>query len=149
MAKVTNRKANAIGFTKRKSRKAQSGITDVYEFQQEKVRRSNVPLSLGRDEVGRKDHSDEEHQEDALKGARLIGEHMDDEKIDSDDDEDIDSDAAFGDSDEETFAGYGFKRQVRCFLFKSTGYALHLITGNIDQEETFGAVRRRRSERRR
>lgn len=112
MAKVTNRKANAIGFNKRKSRKAQSAISDVYEFQQEKVRRSNVPLSLGRDEVGRKDLSDEEHEGDALKGARLIGELKDDEMIDSDDDEDIDSDAAFGDSDEETFAGYGFKRQV-------------------------------------
>lgn len=38
--------------------------------------------------------------------ARLIGELDDDEKIDSADDEELDSDAAFNESDEERYAGF-------------------------------------------
>lgn len=47
--------------------------------------------------------------------ARLIGEDDDDEQIESADDEDLDSDAAFDESDEERFAGF-FSSKVRyCF----------------------------------
>jgi U3 small nucleolar RNA-associated protein 14 len=116
--KPSSQKANALGFSKRRSRlsKASTKLSDVYEFQNEKVRRSGVALALGRDDIAgveRQNNSDnEEEWKDPSKGARLIGENEDNEMIDSEDDEDIDSDAAFGDSDEETFAGYGFSRKV-------------------------------------
>jgi len=45
---------------------------------------------------------------------RLIGETVEDEDISSGDDEDIDSDAAFEESDEERFAGFSFPK-VRTF----------------------------------
>jgi U3 small nucleolar RNA-associated protein 14 len=111
-------------------------LSDVYEFQHEKVRRSKVSLSLGKDEIaelGRQNHSDDEEDGvDPLKGARLIGENKDDEMIDSEDDEDIDSDAAFGDSDEETFAGYGFSRKV-IFLFIIMCLKRHLLVSPLDE----------------
>ncbi|KAF9447857.1 small-subunit processome [Macrolepiota fuliginosa MF-IS2] len=44
--------------------------------------------------------------------ARLIGEHEDDERIESGDDEELDSDAAFDESDEERFAGF-FSRKKK------------------------------------
>jgi U3 small nucleolar RNA-associated protein 14 len=86
-------------------------ISDVYEFQQEKYRRSNVTIAVGKDEAAEFNRSDDEGEIERAK-VKLIGENEDDERVDSDDDEDIDSDAAFGESDEETFAGYGFQRQV-------------------------------------
>lgn len=43
---------------------------------------------------------------DEWQRARLIGEHDDDERIDSADDEELDSDAAFDESDEERYAGF-------------------------------------------
>lgn len=43
--------------------------------------------------------------------TRLIGEDDDDEQIDSADDEDLDSDAAFDESDEERFVDF-FSNQV-------------------------------------
>jgi len=51
--------------------------------------------------------------------TRLIGEDDDDEQIDSADDEDLDSDAAFDESDEERFVDF-FSNQVR--------YTLRVIT---------------------
>jgi len=51
--------------------------------------------------------------------TRLIGEDDDDERLDSADDEDLDSDAAFDDSDEERFQDF-FSSQVR--------YTLHVMT---------------------
>jgi len=51
--------------------------------------------------------------------TRLIGEDDDDERIDSADDEDLDSDAAFDESDEERFVDF-FSNQVR--------YTLRVIT---------------------
>lgn len=44
--------------------------------------------------------------------TRLIGEDDDDERLDSADDEDLDSDAAFDDSDEERFVDF-FSNRVR------------------------------------
>ncbi|KAI0323017.1 Utp14 protein-domain-containing protein [Amylostereum chailletii] len=104
------REANAAGYAKRHSRKAKDteDISEVYEFQQQRVRRDKVTLTLDREEaaefgVG----SDDEIDRDALR-ARLIGENVDDEQIDEDDDEELDSDAAFEESDEERFAGFSF-----------------------------------------
>ena len=117
---MVQKKSNAIGFSRRQARKQarqSTSIDDVYEFQPEKVRRSKVSLRLSKGELaelGRDNASDSEgdsHRDGQLQ-PRLIGQNSDDERMDSEDDEDIDSDAAFGESDEETFAGYGFTPKV-------------------------------------
>jgi len=118
---VVQRKSNATGFLKRQARKKarqSTSVDDVYEFKQEKVRRSRVALRLTKGELaelGRDNASDSEvdGSRDGQPQPKLIGQNSDDEGVDSEDDEDIDSDAAFGESDEETFAGYGFIRKVR------------------------------------
>ena len=102
--------ANIAGYEKRLARKAKSNpTTDLYELVPEKSHRSKVALDLGRDEefelrVGEDDYDNDEERERLR--ARLIGEIEDDEKIASDDDEELDSDAAFEESDEERFEGY-------------------------------------------
>lgn len=111
-------KANAeAGFAKRQSAKDKrhrdNGIEDVYEYVEEKTRRSKVKLDLDRDEAmefGDIDAMDD-GQREALR-ARLIGENEDDERVDSEDDEEVDSDAAFEESDEERFAEF-FSKKVR------------------------------------
>ncbi|KAK0194413.1 Utp14-domain-containing protein [Armillaria mellea] len=101
-------KFNAAGYAKRQARKEKEKETapseDVYEYAPDAVRRSKVTLDLDRDEDfgGIPDGDDEREQ---LR-ARLVGENEDDEMIDSGDDEDIDSDAAFEESDEDRFAGF-------------------------------------------
>src|SRR5579863_8675798 len=82
--------------------------SDVYEYQSHKVRRAHIPLSLDKDEA--REHgaaSDDDFTADARK-PRLIGETVEDEDIPSEDDEELDSDAAFEDTDEERFAGFSF-----------------------------------------
>ena len=113
--------SNAIGFSRRQARRKarqSTSVNNIYEFQPEKVRRSKVALRLTKEELaelGRDNASDSE--DDGHRGGqpqpRLIGQNSEDEGVDSEDDEDIDSDAAFGESDEETFAGYGFVRKVQ------------------------------------
>lgn len=116
--KPSLRKANALGYAKRQSRKAKNhtSISDVYEYESGKNRRSNVRLELDRDEereygIGPDGEIGADIDKEALR-ARLIGEAEDNEVIPSDDDEDIDSDAAFEESDEERFAGF-FSVRVR------------------------------------
>lgn len=117
---AAQKKPNAIGFSRRQARKKarhSAGVDDVYEFQPEKVRRSKVALRLTKAELaelGRDDASDSEGVScpGGQPQPRLIGHNSDDEGMNSEDDDDIDSDAAFGESDEETFAGYGFTRKV-------------------------------------
>lgn len=121
--------ANALGYAKRQSSKSKvlSGgtISDVYEYQPEKVRRSKVKLQLEKDELigagGEGSGSDLEDDEGGRTGKsggpRLVGEKEDDEEIDEDEDEDIDSDEAFEESDEERFAGFNFSHNVREFSF--------------------------------
>jgi U3 small nucleolar RNA-associated protein 14 len=114
-------KANAAGYAKRHSRKAKSlnEVSNVYEYQPEKVRRSKVTMELDRDEAAEfgfgGEEEDDVEERDQLK-ARLVGENGEDEKIDSGDDEEIDSDGAFEESDEEAFAGF-FSAKVRPYLF--------------------------------
>jgi hypothetical protein len=116
----SSRKTNATGYAKRQSLKAKTlaGLSDVYEYAPDsKTRRSKVTLEIGRDEaaeigLGRGGgESDDEAMdgEDMRMKARLIGEG---DVIDSEDDEDIDSDAAFEESDEERFGGFSFNHQV-------------------------------------
>ncbi|KAF9461892.1 Utp14 protein-domain-containing protein [Collybia nuda] len=104
-------KANAAGYAKRHSKKAKTALgqsSDVYEYTPDLSRRSKVKLDLDHDEaaeygVGVDGDNGEEMDESR---ARLIGENGEDEMIDSGDDEEIDSDAAFEESDEERFAGF-------------------------------------------
>lgn len=112
-------KANAAGYAKRLSRKPKAGLaSDVYEYAPEISRRAKVTLDLDREEaaeygVGMDGDNDEDREE---MRARLIGENGDNEMIDSGDDEEIDSDAAFEESDEDRFAGF-FSSKVRFYLF--------------------------------
>ncbi|EJD03506.1 Utp14-domain-containing protein [Fomitiporia mediterranea MF3/22] len=113
-------KNNVARFPKRGGRptKAVNGITpDVYDYQPTKNRRSNVSLALDEDELrgGRYEDDDEEEEEDgsSRRRPRLIGEGADDERIDSDEDDEIDSDVAFGGSDEEQFAGSNFDKKAQ------------------------------------
>jgi U3 small nucleolar RNA-associated protein 14 len=108
--KPSGSKANAAGYAKRHSKKAKTvnGLSsDVYEYAPEAMRRSKVTLDLDREEAaeyGVGTEGDNEDREELR--ARLIGEHVENEMIDSGDDEEIDSDAAFEESDEERFAGF-------------------------------------------
>ncbi|KAF8817622.1 small-subunit processome [Phlegmacium glaucopus] len=102
--------ANITGYEKRLARKAESTpITDLYEHIPEKTRRSKVALDLGRDEGFEFPNAWDGEEQEELR-ARLIGENEDNEDIDSGDDEEIDSDAAFEESDEERFADFFSKK---------------------------------------
>jgi U3 small nucleolar RNA-associated protein 14 len=118
-ARPSSHKANAAGYAKRHSLKAKTlGLSDVYEYAPDsKIRRSKVTLDIGRDEaaefglsMGGGGSDGEGSDRDGMSTQpRLIGEG---DMIDSGDDEDIDSDAAFEESDEERFAGFSFNHKV-------------------------------------
>ena len=109
-------KGNAAGYLKRHARKSlpSKNVSDVYEFEPESNRRSNIALDVGADEARNLAHdgSDEEGGGEGRLKARLVGEQGDDDRIDSDDDEDIDSDAAFDESDDEKYAGHRLSHKV-------------------------------------
>lgn len=119
-----SRKTNAVGYAKRQTLKSKTlggdfGATDVYEYQPEKVRRSKVKLLLEKDDIAAtqaEGHSDDGEREEGRTGAgrrpRMLGEDEDDNEIKEDEDEEIDSDAAFEESDEERFAGFSFSYKV-------------------------------------
>ncbi|KAK1223331.1 hypothetical protein PQX77_013808 [Marasmius sp. AFHP31] len=117
-------KHNASGYAKRQARKAaKSGEgksadrfdDDIYEYAPEQesdtrtARRSKVALDLDKDEelgagFGFGGDGEQDMDVDDLRmKARLLGEG---DTVDTDDDEEIDSDAAFEESDEERFAGF-------------------------------------------
>lgn len=91
----------------RKNRKTKTA--EVYEYAAEKTRRSNVGLDLDREEAEGAGFGGGDESRDEMR-ARLIGEHEDGERIDSADDEELDSDAAFEESDEDRFAGFFSKK---------------------------------------
>jgi len=106
-------KANAAGYATRLSRKAEKhSISDVYEYQPGKVKRSKVALQLDRDEASEFRHDSDDQEERTVVQPRLIGETSGDERFDSEEDEEIDSDEAFEESDEERFAGFSFPSKV-------------------------------------
>ena len=121
------KKSNAAGYAKRHSLKssqkgkANASFDDVYEYAPSKVRRAKIGLELDREEATDRRHyaSDDEVDltgmgQEGREGlrARLLGENKDDEQVDSGDDEEIESDAAFEESDEETYAGFDFSSKV-------------------------------------
>jgi U3 small nucleolar RNA-associated protein 14 len=133
MAKISkNQRASAPPLSSRSStskrrsnRFRNPARSDVYEYQSHKVRRAHIPLSLDKDEAH--EHgaaSDDDFAADTRK-PRLIGENVEDEDIPSEDDEELDSDAAFEDTDEERFAGFSFPN-VRSHPFLTLCRAEHL-----------------------
>ncbi|KAH9932099.1 Utp14-domain-containing protein [Epithele typhae] len=116
--------ASTLGYAKRQSLKSKTlrsqGVSDVYEYQQEKVRRANVKPLLARDEEAEMGGGAASESDDgaARKSARprLVGEDDGDEGIGEDEDEDIDSDEAFEESDEDRFAGFSFAQKGKSQL---------------------------------
>ncbi|KAF8645236.1 hypothetical protein AX16_008063 [Volvariella volvacea WC 439] len=145
----STKKANAAGYAKRVSRKAQgptqkgSMADDVYEYAPEDVRRSKIRLDLDKDEAtdwGVGPDGEIQGDRDKLR-ARLIGENDENERIDSEDDEEIDSDAAFEESDDEEYAGF-FKKNVReksKKKSKSTSTVQFEVDLNEDDDENMEA----------
>jgi hypothetical protein len=84
--------------------------SDVYEYHSQKVRRANVPLSLDKEEANEHDFDSDGDLVANIRKPRLIGESIEDEEIPTEDDEELDSDAAFEESDEERFAGFSFPK---------------------------------------
>ncbi|KAJ3500661.1 hypothetical protein NLJ89_g9697 [Agrocybe chaxingu] len=136
--------ANVVGYENRQARKQKSAsASDLYEHIQEKSRRSRVGLDLDREEaleygVGLDGANEEEREE--LK-ARLIGEHIDDEEIASEDDEEIDSDAAFEESDEERFAGFFSSKKKSKSVKKQKGKtSVRFAEVNLNEDEDMGSL---------
>ncbi|KAI0368900.1 Utp14-domain-containing protein [Pilatotrama ljubarskyi] len=124
-ARPSRKAANALGYAKRQTLKSKAisrgDIEDVYEYQQETVRRAKVQLQLEKDEMlgagGAGSGSEDDEQGAAGKRRdrrpRLVGENDDDDRIGEDEDEEIDSDEAFEESDEERFAGFSFSQKKK------------------------------------
>ncbi|PIL31303.1 hypothetical protein GSI_06001 [Ganoderma sinense ZZ0214-1] len=140
--------ANALGYAKRQSLKSKTlgpGLSDVYEYQQEKVRRAKVKPLLEKDEsmrVGGAESGSED--EEGASGnrrsvrPRLVGENDDDMGIAEDEDEEIDSDEAFEESDEERFAGFSFSQKGKTKSKpkrKTTGKARAVHFADVDLNE--------------
>lgn len=93
--------------------------SDVYDYEPEKMRRGNVKMMLDDDEMQGAGLGSGEDEESSGEGpSRGEPRLIDDEgELGSEDDEEIDSDDAFGESDEDRFAGYSFSHKV-CMLFR-------------------------------
>lgn len=108
-----NKQFNVAGFQKRMAQKPpkMSNKLDVYEYddkQRKGKSRAAVTLDLSKEEAREFAIGDEEEVDD-LERMRQKIRMGDDVEINSEDDEDIDSDDAFGTSDEERFADYNLK----------------------------------------
>ncbi|KAH9950956.1 Utp14-domain-containing protein [Amylocystis lapponica] len=94
--RASSRKAaNALGYAKRQSAKSKTltgSISDVYDYQPEKVRRAKVALQLEKDELlGAGGESEDDQGRDATRP----------------------SDEAFEESDDERFAGFDFSHRSK------------------------------------
>lgn len=117
------------GYAKRHAKKAKPSADDVYEYSTDSrklSRRAKVGLELDHDEELGGDVPDDEEERNRLR-ARLIGENEDNEMIDSEDDEDLDSDAAFDESDDDRFAGFFSSKPVKVRSSWLPGNALQLM----------------------
>ncbi|KAF8592755.1 small-subunit processome [Ramaria rubella] len=112
---ISTRKARAAEYYKRRSRKAEAASTgDVYEYFSGKNKRSAVILSLDKDEtmgLGPENVDDGiQADRDALR-THIMSMGDADGVVNSEDDEEIESDDAFEESDEERFAGFSFSNK--------------------------------------
>src|SRR6266702_1317854 len=110
------------GFSKSRRRQGRQNAprnplrSDVYEYQSQKVRRANIPLSLDKEEANEHGFDSDGDLVANVRNPRLIGESVEDEEVPSEDDEELDSDAAFEESDEERFAGFSFPKVRHVFI---------------------------------
>lgn len=98
--------------------------SDVYEYQSQRVRRANVPLSLDKEEADEHGLGSDGDLVADIRKPRLIGESVEDEEVPSEDDEELDSDAAFEESDEERFAGFSFPKVRHVHFLPSIALSL-------------------------
>lgn len=122
---------NANGFAKRRANTKKSGPTsldDVYEYTTSKNKRAAVKLTHDRVELVGLDHNNEDNEMSGVNiqaiRSRILNLEDADDVINSDEDEEIDSDAAFEESDAEEFAGFSFAKskkpsKVQVCLFPS------------------------------
>lgn len=113
---------NATGYQKRQERKnkqREEQNPDVYEYAVGKNKRAGISMQLDDDELLGNDkrgaEDDDNDDSDMEKLRRKIAANMEGDMgvVDSEDDEDIDSDAAFeGESDEERFGAFKFAESV-------------------------------------
>lgn len=116
--KQDKKKKALAGYASRRARKPASNadFNDVYEFSTDKRDTKRLRLGIGMDltkdealELGQgvdDGISEGEARDTGAQIAKLLEEG---DTLPSSDDEDLDSDQAWGSSDEEKFAGYGFK----------------------------------------
>lgn len=104
---------NVTGYQKRIAQKPPkaAGLLDVYEFddkQRERRTRANIALDLSREEA--KEYGvDEQSEEDDVERMRKKLKIGEEGVVNSEDDEDIDSDGAFDQSDEERYGEHNFQ----------------------------------------
>jgi U3 small nucleolar RNA-associated protein 14 len=102
--------------------------SDVYEYQSQKVRRANIPLSLDKEEENEHGFDSDGDLVANARKPRLIGEDVEDEKVPSEDDEELDSDAAFEESDEERFAGFSFPKVRHVLILRFNALSACVIS---------------------
>src|SRR5258707_4502011 len=127
-------------FKRRANRLRNSTQSDVYEYQSHKVRRAHISLSLDKNEAHEHGAASDDEIDSNVRKPRLIGENVEDEDIPSEDDEELESDAAFEESDEERFAGFSFPR-VRRSPFLSLYNADDLCNQSRGKTSRKGPVR--------
>lgn len=132
---IRKKDANVSGFQRRMAKrpaKASSGM-DVYEYNEKDRKgrfRADVALELTKEEV--KEYGvDEESDQDDLQKMRDRLKFGDEVPINSEDDEEIDSDDAFDESDEERFGAYNLKGTKR----KATSSKSTTANPEIDLDE--------------
>lgn len=103
----------------RKNKQREEQNIDVYEYTAGKNKRAAISMQLDQDELLGNDERDPDEEDgfdsDMEKLRRKIAANMQGDVgvVDSEDDEDIDSDAAFeGESDEERFGAFKFAESV-------------------------------------
>lgn len=108
---------NASGFAKRRANSKKSvptSLDDVYEYTTSKNKRAAVKLTHDKAELVGLGHNDEDNEVSGVNmqtiRSRILNLGDADDVINSDEDEEIDSDVAFEESDAEEFAGFSFPK---------------------------------------
>ncbi|KAK2462885.1 hypothetical protein APHAL10511_005083 [Amanita phalloides] len=136
--KPSSKNSNALGYAKRQSRKTKTSTDDVYEYVPGKHKRSGIRLELARDEgkefwIG-PDGEFSDGGDRELSHAQLVGEVEDDEVVASNDDEEVDSDAAFEKSDEERFAEFFSDKKVNKKKLHKERKSVHFADVDLNED---------------
>ncbi|GJJ15677.1 hypothetical protein Clacol_009955 [Clathrus columnatus] len=109
---------NASGFAKRRAKPKKNSpksLDDVYEYSATKNRRSAVKLVHDKEEFIGIERDNEDHDNSGLNIEAIRSQILDlgdtNAVINSDEDEEIDSDVAFEESDNEQYAGFSFPQK--------------------------------------